>query len=336
MRSIALVLRRKVVSALLALFFAGSTSCLQAAVTGAAVFAEVNGQKIEWAEFDSEVHMAARQRFFHRDAANDKIDALRVEVARRMIDRILLLEEARRRGVSLVPSVFDKEFDSALSRFQDVKLSEENRRELARQVEEKLLLEALEQDVKAVPEPTDAEVRSYYESHLDKFTTPAQERVSVILLNVAPSSSAEVWQAAREEAAKLYGKLQSGADFARLARIHSADSSADRGGDLGFVHRGMLSRQAQEVVDGLGVGEVSEPVVLLQGIALFRLTERKPAELNPFERVAQRAASLLKRERGEKAWRDLIQSLRAKADIVVHEGALKKQIINGYVSAADY
>ena len=337
MRPAILAVHRGVVGVLLlALLFVGSTPYLQAATKGETVFAEVNGQEIGWAEFNSAVHMAARQRFFHRGAAEGKLDALRVEVARGMIDRILLLEEARRRGISVDSAALDKGYDQALARFRGVQLSAENRLELRHQVEDRLLLGALEQEVKSVPDPTDAEVRSFYERHLDKFTTPAQGRVSVILLNVAPSSSTEVWQAAHDEAAKLYAKLQNGADFAELASIHSADSSADRGGDLGFVHRGMLSAQAQEIVDGLDIGEVSEPVALLQGVALFRLTERKPAEVNPFERVAQRAASLLKRERSEKAWEDLVQALRAKAKIVVHEGALEKQIINGYVPAADY
>ena len=337
MRSTALAVHRRVAGVLLlGLLFVGSTPYLQAATGSETVFAEVDGQAISRVEFDSAVHMAARQRFFHRGPADDKLDALRVEVARGMFDRILLLEEVHRRGLSVEPVVLDDAVDQALARFQGVQLSDENRLELRRQVEEKLLLAALEQEVKSVPEPTDVEVRSYYERHLDKFTTPAQERVSVILLNVAPSSSAEVWQAAHDEAAKLYVKLQNGADFAELATIHSADSSADRGGDLGFVHRGMLSAQAQKVVDGLGVGEISEPVALLQGVALFRLTERKPAEVNPFERVAQRAASLLKRERSERAWEELVRSLRAKAKIVVHEDALEKQIINGYVPAADY
>ncbi len=323
-----------------ALLGIGSSPYLHAAVESETVFAEVDGQVISQYEFDAAVHMAARQRLFHRDPGGERLAKLRLETANRMIDRLLLLTEARQRRIDVPSSLLEARLEQELKRFHVAELEDERRRELVRllrdQAEETLLISRLEEEVKAVAEPSRAEVVRYYEEHLDKFTTPVQMRVSVILLRVAPSSGPAAWQAAHDEASKLYARLQEGGDFAALARIHSADSSADNGGDLGFVHRGMLSSESQEVVDGLGLGQVSEPVVLLQGIALFKLTERQAAEVNPFERVEQRAISLLKRERSEAAWSELIRTLRAKASIVVRrDGALGQQIMKSYGSAAE-
>ena len=322
------------------LFGVGFAPYLHAAPEGATVFAEVNGQQISQYEFDAAVHMAARQRFFHRDAGEGKLAALRLETAKAIIDRLLLLDEAKRRQMSVSPSALSAQVELEAKRFHVDGLGDEHRRKLMaslhEQVKEKLLLRMLEQEVKNLTEPGEAAVRHYYEQHLDKFTTPAQLRVSVILLRVAPSSGSAVWQAAHDEAGRLYARIQAGADFAELAQLHSSDASADNGGDLGFVHQGMLSPEAQEVVDGLAVGQVSEPVALLQGIAIFQLTERRAAEVNPFERVRQRAISLLQRERGEVAWSELIYALRAKAKIVVrNDGALEQQIMKDYVPAAE-
>ena len=47
------------------------------------------------------------------------------------------------------------------------------------------------------------------------------------------------------------------------------------------------------------VNAVSDPVQLLRGIAVFRLDERKPAELNDFDKVKKRAGALLVRERAK-------------------------------------
>ncbi len=318
----------------------GFAPYLHGAVADETVFAVVDGQSISQYELDAAVHMAARQRFFHRDVEPERLAELRLETAQGMIDRLLLLAEARRRAIEIPTLELDEAVELEAKRFHVDDLSDEQRLRLMvllrEQTQERLLLQRLERAVKTVGEPAEEDVLRYYEEHLDKFTTPAQLRVSVILLNVAPSSGSAVWQAAHDEAARLHERLLAGGDFAALARIHSSDSSADQGGDLGFVHQGMLSAEAQQVVDKLAPGEVSEPVVLLQGIALFKLTERRAAEVNPFERVQQRAGSLLKRERGEVAWNDLIRSLRAKANIVVrNDGALEQQITKGYVPAAE-
>src|SRR5690606_29124228 len=126
-----------------------------------------------------------------------------------------------------------------------------------------------------------------------------------------------------EEAQRLEARLAAGASFAELAQLHSADPSAERGGDLGYVHRGMLSREAQEVVDGMSAGEISPPVRLLQGIALFRLEERIAPALNPFAQVEDRARELLLRELREQAWKDALDRLRSETPVELNEALIE-------------
>jgi len=139
--------------------------------------------------------------------------------------------------------------------------------------------------------------------------------VSLILLKVDPSSPSKVWPEAADEAADIVDRIRKGADFAELARIHSGDKSAENGGDMGYLHIGMLSKPAQDVLNLMKPGEVSEPVMLLQGVAIFRLEGVQPAQLNPLEKVKKRAKQLWTRENGEKAWSDLIARLRSQVTI---------------------
>ena len=158
--------------------------------------------------------------------------------------------------------------------------------------------------------PSDAEVRSYYDANQEQFTEPRRQRISLILLKVDPSSSSKVWQSAMEEGAGLVEKLRSGADFGELARLHSGDLSAQKGGDMGYLHDGMLTEQAEAEIAKLAVGEISEPIRMLEGIAIFRVDERTEARLLPFDAVRERAGELAHRARSEAAWTEFKQELR--------------------------
>ena len=120
--------------------------------------------------------------------------------------------------------------------------------------------------------------------------------------------------------ARLLAQLRGGADFAELARLRSGDGSAAKGGDMGYLHRGMLGDQAQQVVDALAVGEVGEPVTLLEGVAIFRLEDRPALQLLAFEEVRERVRGLWLREHSEQAWQALLTRLRADTVITVSEG----------------
>lgn len=282
-------------------------------------FASVDGESISRAEYETAVAIAARQRFYHGRFDDKRLALLREQVAADLIDRLLLKHEAQRRGIKVNAADVERQVAKESRRYQLDALSKDQRRHMLgmmrRQVEEVQVRQALEGQVKSLPEPSDAEVRAYYEAHLDKFTTPPQLHLSLILLRVAPSAPVESWRAALAEAQRLRQKLLAGADFAELATLHSGDGSSERGGDLGFVHEGMLSHEAQQAVDALKEGGVTEPVNLLQGVALFKLLGRQPAVVNPFARVSDRARGLLQRESSAQAWEGLLRTLRSKAQI---------------------
>jgi len=249
--------------------------------------------------------------------------ALRREVINEMVDRILLVAEAKRRGLQARGSAVEKEIAQYEQRYRDRPAWQENRQrwlaQLRAQLEEEDILEQLEAQVREVKPPTVAEVRAYYAAHVDKFTTPERLEVSVILLKVEPSAPVEKWHAAEREGQDLVRRLKQGADFAKLARLHSGDGSAEHGGDLGFVHKGMLTDEAQQALDKLDVGGVTEPVHLLQGIAIFKLRAREaPAKLT-FKQSRKRAAALLEHEMQDEAWKALRKQLRKHTDIRLDE-----------------
>ena len=285
------------------------------------IVARVNDVAVSAAELDTAVYVASRQRFYHGNVDDRRVLALRAEVLGKLIDKLLLLEEASTREIK-VEGAFEEQFYQHLVRRYGVNSMPKGHRqqleaELRRRAEEQALLQRLEMDVRAVGLPGEEVLKQYYQDNIAKFTTPSRLRLSVILLKVAPSAPVQAWQAAQNEAHQLREKILSGVSFARLAKLHSGDASAENGGDLGFVHQGMLSREAQQAVDTLDEGDVSQVITLLQGVALFRLEERQEEKVNSFDRVRERAQGLWQREQAEAAWQMLLRSLRAKASIEI-------------------
>ncbi len=306
-----------------------AAACLQAAPSVAAqsegtleqVFASVGDTVISAREYEAALGAAMRQRFYHRQVPEAEVAAFRREVADRLINRVLLLEEVRRRGIQPDEAKVRKIVLGYEARYRDSPQWKNNRDRmlpnLRRELEQADRLERLESAVRSVASPAESELRRYYDAHRDLFTEPEQVRLSVILLRVDPSSPKIAWEKAQEEAAAIRARIAAGADFASLARLHSADRTAENGGDTGYLHQGVLPEALNGSFSTLKRGEISEPVRVLEGYAIFRMEDRRPQRQRAFEDVKQRAGQLWQREEGERRWTALINKLRSDAAIKI-------------------
>lgn len=291
------------------------------------IVATVGDEVITLDEYQINLQAAYRQRFFHGKVPEQQQREFRQEVVDGLVERILLRKEALRRGLKPDKDWVDQQLGKVEARYQKLPRWEDQREtlvsELQAQLEAQSLVEQLRLDVESIAEPERGEVVQYYRDHPDIFTTPQRLHVSTILLKVDPWAPEITWQAAADEARRLVKKLQQDADFAELARLHSGDESAASGGDLGYIHAGMLSAEAQQVVDQLAQGKVSEPVRLLRGYALFRLEDRMPAKLNAFSHVEERARQLLVRTKKKQAWQETIDLLRKNTPITINSALVE-------------
>ncbi len=287
----------------------------------APVFATVGTAVISAAEYDAAFAVAQRNRFYHRQAPVAEVEALKREVGDQLINRILLAEEAARRNIVPDRGRIDAQVQGYERRYgnspQWPRMKAEMLPALIAELEKRSVIERLEAQVREVGTPDEAALRQYYAEHKEKFTEPERVKVSVILLKVDPSSPKAAWDQAREEAASIRARLARGAEFAELARLHSADGSAEKGGDMGYLHRGMLPEPVQDTVDKLVPGSLSEPITVLEGIALLRVDDRKVARQRDFDDVRERVEQLWRREAADEAFATFIAGLRAAAAVKV-------------------
>ena len=293
------------------------------------VFARVNDKVITVQEFDTRYAATIRQRFYHGKVQEGQPEIVRKEVTDMLIDRVLLLEEAERRGLKPDAEKIEKEVEGYEARYASSPRWQQQREQLLPGVRAQLarqsLLEQIERLQREIPAPVPAEVRTYYDQHKELFTEPEKLHLSLIMLKVDPSAPVAVWDQAREEGRAIYQRIQKGADFSEMARLHSSDESAKNGGDLGYIHRGMLPEGVHDKIDMARLGEVFEPITMLEGIAVIRLDGRVEPKLREFSDVEVRARELLVREREEQAKKDALARLRSVARIEILDPAAGHQ-----------
>lgn len=148
------------------------------------------------------------------------------------------------------------------------------RREFRVEVEERLLVQRLQEVKSMQTRISRREVEHFYTAHHDSLPVMKEAvKISHILVNVEPSEAA--LEAARKLAEDVLEQLHKGADFAELARQHSQDpGSTSKGGDLGRLQRGDLVKEFEEVAFQLEPGEISEIVRTKFGLHIIQMVDK--------------------------------------------------------------
>ena len=295
-----------------------------AAVTSAsAVFAKVGDIEITHDEFNAAFNAATRSKFYHGKPPDHEIAAMQREVSDQMVLRILYLHEGKRRNLRPDAQAINKQIQTYEQRYAGSEQWKKGREQLlpplVARLEEEDLLGQVEKTVREDVKVNEKQAKAYYAANQEKFTEPEQLRVSLILLKVDPSSPGATWQKAQDEAAVLAKRVRAGEDFAAVARKHSKDGSAEQGGDLGYLHSGMLPDGAQNAIAKMKVGEISDPQRLLEGFAVLRLQDRKVAKLHTFDYVKARAQELAQREQSDLAWVAFGAGLKTKSTVKIDQ-----------------
>ncbi|GHU06269.1 peptidylprolyl isomerase [Betaproteobacteria bacterium] len=147
---------------------------------------------------------------------------------------------------------------------------------------------------------SDAEIKSWHESHLERYQQPEERRASHIL--ITPDSDAKDARDAKEKArAKAEDVLKDvqkdPSRFADLAKQYSQDpGSAQQGGDLGFFSRGMMVKPFEDAVFSQKEGEISGLVESDFGYHIIKLTGIHEAKERPQQEVRAEIENELKRQ----------------------------------------
>ena len=119
------------------------------------------------------------------------------------------------------------------------------------------------------------ELDNFLNSEEGRFMTSPDVNVGHILLPVPSGKNNDEVNAILQRAQGLLDEANNGTDFRQLAIANSADQTALQGGDLGWRKMAQLPGVFIEAVEGLEIGQISEPIRSDAGYHLIKLYGRK-------------------------------------------------------------
>jgi len=256
------------------------------------------------------------------------------------IVRELMYQEGQAKGSDVSPETVEKELQEFKNSYgseedfqQALKVRGISEDELKKGIEVDLIAKNLLDDrVKGKVHITDTQVKKFYEDKQESFKRPESFRVRHIFVAYVPfdvvqntppeemqEKAGEYRAASKKKIEEVYGKIKAGGNFEGLAKQYSEDEgSAEKGGDLDFMYKGVFDPMFDKAVDGLKVGETSDIVETEFGYHIIQLMETKPPDYAPFAEVEESIQKHLFMTEAQKLVGRYIEALRKKADIIVY------------------
>ena len=111
---------------------------------------------------------------------------------------------------------------------------------------------------------------------------------------------------------QLKDRIDNGASFEEVAKLHSEDNSATSGGDLGWVSPGVTVPAFEQAMNALQLEQVSEPVQTQFGWHLIQVLERRSQDVSD-EQQRQNARQAIHTRKADVVLEEWLQQLRDQA-----------------------
>jgi len=309
----------------IAFFFCVFTAAAhaQTAVTGMPI-ASVNGTPILEKNLELKLDQVVQQ-LTHRGytITPEQREILKGQVFERLIDEELLFQKSLELGLKVAPSEIAEQIDAFRQRFrddesfhramEDMNLSEQEMMEI---IERSLGVRKLvEREITPTVTVRDAEIERFYEENPSIFREPERVKASHILIRVAEDADEATRKAAMRRITAIQEKIESGEDFAELARKFSEGPTRAMGGDLGFFTRREMVGPFSDAAFSLEPGQTSGVVTSPFGYHLIKVFEKKPESTVPLESAKAGIVEHLKTRKLNEAIAAYVTALRGEAEI---------------------
>lgn len=155
------------------------------------------------------------------------------------------------------------------------------KREIREDVKKRLMIEKLKQQKFGTMTVSGYEVEKFYETYKDSLPE-VPDMVELYHIMIVPKPVDSVEQAIYRKAKAILDSIKEGGDFGYFAKVYSEDrATANDGGDLGLVKRGMFVREFEEAVFRLQEGQISDVVRTPFGYHIIQLVERRGEQVHP-------------------------------------------------------
>ncbi len=296
------------------------------------IVATVNNSPITLKQVRMRAQLASREVAYHTQISDEKKQEIMAKALDQLIVEELAYQEAKKTGIS----ISEKEINNRLNEIKNGFPSEDafnkslaiNNLDLnkyKRLIEKELLIKKINEKMFGKPITlSNKEVKDYFEKNREKFKEPEKIRLRQILIKIPAFASKEEWEKGKNKAEEILSELKAGKDFAKLAKEFSSDPSREKGGDMGFIHKGRLEPYVEDIAYSMKVGEISDVLQTIYGYHIIKLEEKKPPQYTKFSKIKEKLKKDLETIAMEEKKKNWIKELREKAEIKYYAPSEKK------------
>lgn len=275
--------------------------------------------------------MMFRQRslaeMYQGDELRQKMKESQDAALKDLIDRQLIIDHFNKEGFKIPPYVVEdrlntlirEEFGGDRQAFVRTLKAQGFSLGRFREIErDKIIVQAMRQ--KAVRSDfiiSPDKVEAYYRKNISQYSTPAEIKLSMIVLRPEFDGADNPVEAKRSMAKEIREKLAGGADFAGMAQMYSDDSTADFGGDWGWIDERTLTGSLSKTAFSLEPGKLSDIIEAGDTFYIMRVDAKKPAVVRPLSEVREEITKKLVEEERLRMQDRWIDTLREKAYVKI-------------------
>ena len=143
------------------------------------------------------------------------------------------------------------------------------------------------------------EIKRSYDLRKDAFKIPKQVKVRDILIKAGDQDSPDQLETKKKKAEEILEKAKKTKDFGSLAKQYSEAENASKGGDRGWVQKGMLGEPIESTLFSMKAGDLSGVLAGREGFFIFKIEEVREEKQKPFEEVKGQILEALKKEKAK-------------------------------------
>ena len=165
---------------------------------------------------------------------------------------------------------------------------------------------------------TEEEARTYYDAHLQEFTTPASVTLREILVGAkteAQGVSVAADEAAQERADAIRARALAGESFEKLAADLSESPSRANAGLIGPINLDDLSADLRQLIEGMKAGDVAAPLRTARGYQILKLESSTPKRVTAFDQAREQIANGVLTDKRKREFVKYLEKLRSQAII---------------------
>jgi peptidyl-prolyl cis-trans isomerase SurA len=253
------------------------------------------------------------------------------ETEKRILDQLIDEKLVKQEADSLEIVIEKKDIDMAIRETRETnKLSEDQFKQIL--ADEGMSLEKyrgqlndqmkkmrlLDQEIKSKVQVAKKEIEEYHKEHKDEFDAPPEVRLQQVLLMIPSEASTQEIGQIRGKAEDILQKIRNGENFNAMVKLHSQDSSAAAGGDMGAFKKGELMPVLDETAFGLKKGEVSSVIQSPMGFHILRVLDKRESQKMTEEERWRETEGIIYNKKVEDKFKDWLKELRKKSFIQIN------------------